>query len=119
MKTIFLAEGEKHVRTALRLQIENQPGLHVTGEADHVESLLAQACQQLPDVILLSLNLPALHPQRLILALRKHCPTTRLIGTGVRYEQEQLAQEYQMDGFISQQLPPEKFMTELVRAISE
>ncbi len=29
MKTIFLAEGEKHVREALRLMLEHQPDFRI------------------------------------------------------------------------------------------
>ena len=76
MKSIFLAEVEKHVRSALRLQLELQPEFKITGEAGHAEALLAQVCQCPPDVILLDCNLPGIHPQRLIHTLRKHCPDT-------------------------------------------
>jgi hypothetical protein len=34
-KTIFLAESEKHVRDALRLSLEHQTEMTVTGEANH------------------------------------------------------------------------------------
>ena len=42
MKTIFLAEGEKHVREALRLMLEHQPILKIVGEASTAESTLAK-----------------------------------------------------------------------------
>ena len=65
MKTIFLAEGEKHVREALRLVLELHPDLTVVGEAGTAENALAQICQHPPDIVLLDWTLPGLHPQRL------------------------------------------------------
>jgi DNA-binding NarL/FixJ family response regulator len=117
MKTVFLAEGENHVRAALRLQFEHQPEYQISGEADHTECLLAQVCRKPPDVILLDWNLPGINPQRLISTLRRHCPSTMLVATSVKPEQEKITREYQLDGFLSKQLSPEDFMYQF-RSIS-
>jgi DNA-binding NarL/FixJ family response regulator len=117
MKTVFLAEGETHVRAALRLTIEFQGRIAVVGEADHPESLLAQVCQNPPDVILLDWNLPGLHPQRLIRILGEHCPHTRVVATSVKPEHEKAAREYGVDGFLLKQLTPEAFIAGLEMAI--
>lgn len=113
VKTIFLAEGETHVLNALRLMIEQQSGMKVTGEARSAESLLAQVCLQAPDVILLDWNLPGLHPQRLIRTLRECCPAAKLIALSVKPEDEKSAKEYSLDSFISKQLPAESFVASL------
>jgi DNA-binding NarL/FixJ family response regulator len=112
MKTIFLAEGEKHVRDALHLLLEQHPKFKVTGDARSVESLLAQVCQQTPDAILLDWTLPGLHPQRLIRALRECCPHSKLVAISVKPEHEKAAQEYCLDGFILKQ-QPETFLASL------
>ncbi len=119
MKSIFLAESENHVRGALRLLIEYQPGMQVVGEADHTESLLAQVCVQPPDVILLDWNLHGIHPQRLIRALREHCPNTQLIATSVKPEHKMSSEEWGVDGFLSKQLPPEAFISALDALLSK
>ncbi|MBN2502472.1 MAG: response regulator transcription factor [Anaerolineales bacterium] len=119
MKTVFLAEGENHVREALRLLLEQREGFQITGEASHAESLLAQACQQPPNVILLDWNLPGLHPQRLLAALHQHCPTTLILATGVRMEQANAARDLGVDAFLSKQLPPDEFIAALLQAIDE
>ena len=113
MKTVFLAEGETHVRAALRLAIEFQGRIAVVGEADHPESLLAQVCQNPPDVILLDWNLPGLHHQRLIRILREHCPHTRVVVMSVKPEHEKAAREWDVDGFLLKQLTPEAFIAGL------
>ena len=119
MKTIFLAEGEKHVREALRLMLEHQPNFSMAGEAATAESTLARVCTQPPDVILLDWNLPGIHHQRMIRTLQDHCPVTRLVITSVKPEQEKIVQEYKIDGFLSKQLPPESFMAALIEIISD
>lgn len=118
MNTIFLAEGEKHVLEALRLWMEQQANIKIVGEARSAETLLAQVCQQAPDAILLDWNLPGIHHQRLISALRECCPAAKLVALSVKPEHEKVAEEYGMDGFISKQLPAESFMASLNNILS-
>lgn len=117
MKTIFLAEGEKHVRSALRLLLENQFGFVISGEARTAESAVAKICQKPPDVILLDWQLPGLHPQRLIAALRLCTPQTLILATSVKPEQAEIALQSGVDGFLSKQLPPDQFCEALSHAI--
>ncbi|MBE2233649.1 MAG: response regulator transcription factor [Anaerolinea sp.] len=118
MKTILLAESEKHVLDALRLAIEQRAELKVVGEARSAESLLAQVCQHAPDIILLDWNLPGLCPQRLIHTLRGCCPATILAALSVKPEDEQAVREHGLDGFISKQLPAESFIAALNQILS-
>jgi len=116
-KSVFLAEGEKHVREALRLLLEHQTDILVVGEASHAESLLSQVCQRPPDVILMDWNLPGLHPQRLIAELRHFCPSTRILGTSVRPEDAKTTHDMGADAFLLKQLPPEQFIAALEEAL--
>lgn len=118
MKTILLAESEKHVLDALRLAIEQRAEMKVVGEARSAESLLAQACQHAPDIILLDWGLPGLHPQRLICALRGCCPVTTLVALSVKPEDEKTVVEHGLDGFISKQLSGESFIVALNQILS-
>ncbi len=113
VKTIFLAEGERHVLEALRLMLENETNFEILGEARSAEGLLAHACGLSPDVILLDWNLPGLHPPRLIPALRECCPAAVLVALSVKPEHEKSVRDYGLDGFISKQLPPEAFLDSL------
>lgn len=119
MKTIFLAEGEKHVCEALRLILEHQSDLVITGEANTAENTLAQVCQRPPDVIMLDWNLPGMHPQRLLSALRQCCPETLILATSVKPEQESIAMKFGADAFLLKQLPPDQFITALKTAINQ
>lgn len=113
VKTIFLAESERHVLDALRLLLEQQADFEMVGEARSAEGLLAHACRISPDLILLDWNLPGFHPPRLIPALRECCPAAVLVALSVKPEHEKSAREYGLDGFISKQLPPEAFLDSL------
>lgn len=118
MKTIFLAESEKHVRESLRLMIEQRAEVKILGEARSVEALLAQVCKLAPDAILFDWTLPGIHHQRLINALHECCPTAKLVALSVKPEHEKAAGEHGMDGFISKQLPAESFMCSLSAILS-
>ncbi len=118
VKTIFLAESEKHVLDALRLIIEQRTEIKIVGKARSVESLLAQVCRQAPDIILLDWNLPGIQPQRLIRTLRERCPTTTLAALSVKPEDEKAAKEYGLDGFISKQLGAEAFVAALQQLLA-
>jgi len=119
MKTIFLAEGEKHVRDALRLMLEHQSDFAIMGEASTAENTLAKVCQLPPDVILLDWNLPGLHHQRLLSALRQCCPETLILATSVRPEQEEAAINLGANAFLLKQLPPDQFMAMLLAAVNQ
>jgi len=119
MKTIFLAEGEKHVRDALRLILEHQSDFAIMGEASTAENTLAKVCQLPPDVILLDWNLPGLHHQRLLSALRQCCPETLILATSVRPEQEEAAINLGANAFLLKQLPPDQFMAMLLAAVNQ
>lgn len=110
MKTLFLADREYHVRNAIRLAINNTGLVELAGEADHVESLVAQVCQFPPDIILMDWHLPTANHQRLILTLREHCPKTRIYVMSVKPEDELIIQDYQVDGFVSKQNSPDAFI---------
>ena len=119
MISVFVAESENHVRAALSLLIEYQPGMHLAGAVYDTEGLLAQVCRQAPDVILLDWNLPGITPRRLIRTLRECCPGTRLVATSVKPEHEQAAREWGVDGFLSKQIGPESFIAALESAIAK
>jgi DNA-binding NarL/FixJ family response regulator len=119
MKTIFLAEGAKHVREALRLMMDQRSEFMVVGDAGTPESALAQVCQSLPEIVLLDWALPGLHPQRLIAAMRQCCPETLIFATSVRPELERIALDLGSDGFLLKQLPPNEYIGMLLKMIKK
>jgi DNA-binding NarL/FixJ family response regulator len=116
-KTIFIAEGENHVRNALHLMLDDQERLVLIGEASTPESLIAQVCRKPPDIILLDLGLPGIHPQHLIPVLEKCCPESKLVITSVRPEAEKIAKELGCDTFLLKQLPPDEYIEALLTVV--
>lgn len=110
MKTIFLAESERHVLDALHLLLEEQADFEIVGEAQSAEVLLTQVSRTTPDVILFDWNLPGLHPQRFVPALREGCPSAKLLAISVKPEDEKIVKKFNLDLFISKQLPPDEFL---------
>ena len=118
MIRIFLADSEHHIRAALKLLLEQDSHFEIVGEANHVESLLAQVCNQPPDAIVLDWNLVGIHPQRLLSTLREHCPKTKILASSVRPEHQKTSAELGVDAFLLKQLPPEQFFAALTETIN-
>lgn len=97
---IFFADDEVNVRLAMRLLLD-QAGYKLIGEAEDTESLLAQVCSALPDVILLDWELPGLRAQHLLPVLRKYCPHTKVIAMSVQPEAQRAAITSGVDAFVS------------------
>jgi len=111
--SIFLAEGENHVRQAIRISLDQQEGINVSGEARHAESLLAQVGQHPPDVILLDWHLPGMNPQRLLSVLKEFCPGTKIIATVMQPKIGKLALTYGLNAYLLKGLPPDEFVKSL------
>jgi DNA-binding NarL/FixJ family response regulator len=105
---ILLADDQAKVRSALRLLLEQQPGVQVTGEAANAAELLGQkACA---DLVLLDWELPGLAPDDTLLALRPHLKIIALSG---RPQARQAALEAGADAFVSKIDPPERLLAAL------
>ena len=114
---IFIADCQPHIRSALRILLEEDGRFEISGEAECPESMLAQVCLQPPDVILLDWNLPGLHLQRLLATLSAHCPSTRILVTSLDPQQERAVLSSGAQGFLLKNLQPDEFMQSLFAAI--
>jgi DNA-binding NarL/FixJ family response regulator len=123
---IFLADDQAKVRSALRLLLDQEPGLQVVGEADEAKGLLAQVKATNPDLILLDWELPDLSltnssmgsGSRLLATLRAHCPGLRVIVLSGQLEARQASLAAGADAFVSKGEPPDRLLATL-RAIEE
>lgn len=110
---IFLSEGETHVREAIRVLIEQDERLEITGEADHVESMLLQVCGNPPDVILLDWNLRGMRHARVITALRQYCPQVSIFALGLNSQDRERALALGVDSYLSKMTLPEQFIQQM------
>lgn len=122
---VFLADDQAKVRSALRLLLEQEPGLNVVGEAAEAEDLLAQVQAICPDLVLLDWELPGFRDpdrptalrrssgQRLLAALHSlGCPL-KVIALSGHLEAREEALAAGADAFVSKGDPPERLLTTL------
>ena len=107
---ILLADDQPKVRSALRLVLEQQPGIHVLGEAVDATGLLDWVKAACPDLVLLDWALPGLGVDRLLPTLRELCPHLAVIALSGRPEARRAALEAGVDAFVSKGDPPERLL---------
>lgn len=117
---ILLADDQARVRSALRLLLEQEPGLCVVGEAAETEEILAQIQATRPDLMLLDWELPGLalassirSGKQLLSVLHGHCPDLRVIALSGQLEARQAALAAGADAFVSKGDPPERLLATL------
>jgi DNA-binding NarL/FixJ family response regulator len=128
---IFLADDQPGVRSALRLLLEQEPGLHVVGEAAETETLLTGVQETQPDLLLLDWELPARRSlahlvdppgteaddarRRLLTLLHALCPNLFVIALSCGPEARQQALAAGADAFVSKGDPPEHLLATVTR----
>ncbi|NIO69112.1 MAG: response regulator [Anaerolineae bacterium] len=110
---VLLADDQTKVRSALRLLLEQEPGLSVVGEAAEAEDLLAQVEATQPDLVLLDWELPGLRTDDRLSALRTLCPRLKVIALSGQPEARRAALTAGADAFVSKGDPPERLLTTL------
>jgi DNA-binding NarL/FixJ family response regulator len=108
---IMLADNRRKVRFALRALLERQTGLEVIGEAVDAQSLLAEAKEGCPDVVLLDWELPGMAAGELLSALRRECPDILVVALSGRVSARQAALSAGADAFVSKGDPPERLLS--------
>ena len=131
---VLLADDQAKVRSALRLVLEQQPGVHILGEAVDATGLLDWVKTARPDLVLLDWELPGLQAanpsidsgrvpstalrqaqdgssgQGLLPTLRELCPGMAVIALSGRPEARRAALDAGVDAFVSKGDPPERLL---------
>lgn len=107
---VLLADDQPHVRFALRVLLERQPGVVVVGEAIDTIDLLAQVEANHPDLVLLGWELPGLATEGALSSLRLICPELLVIALSSRSEARRAALSAGADAFVSKGDPPERLL---------
>jgi DNA-binding NarL/FixJ family response regulator len=110
---VVLADAQAKVRSALRLLLEQEPGVEVLGEAVDATGLLERVKASCPDLVLLDWDLPGSPATALMTVLHSLCPRLQVIVLSGRPEVRQAALDAGADAFTSKGDPPER----LLRAI--
>jgi DNA-binding NarL/FixJ family response regulator len=107
---ILLADDQPQVRFALRVLLEQQPGLAIVGEATDGDGLLEHVAMTLPDVVLLGWELPGLRATDSLALLRRIRPDVLVIVLSGRVEARVDALSAGADAFVSKGDPPERLL---------
>jgi DNA-binding NarL/FixJ family response regulator len=114
-KRILLADDEARVRSALRLLLEQQPGVEILGEAIDSTGVIDWVKAACPDAILLDWELPGLPATALLPVLACHCPNLQVIALSGRPEARQCALDAGVHAFVSKGDPPEHLLDAIRR----
>lgn len=113
---IVLADDQVSVRSALRLLLEEEPGLSVVAETADAIGLLLAVAEKAPDLVLLDWELPGLPAAQLLRLLRYERPQLKIIALSVRPESNQAALEADIHDFVSKNEPAQRLLSS-VRAL--
>lgn len=111
---VLLADDQEGVREALRLVLEQEPGMVFVGEVADVTSLFEFAGATQPDLILLDWELPELRTaddgRRLLSSLHQRCPQVYVIALSGQIESGRRALAAGADLVVSKVEPPERLL---------
>lgn len=107
---VLLADDRVKVRSALRLYLEQEPGIQIVGEAADTTGLLLAMTNKAPDLVLLDWELPGLPAAQLLRLLRYERPSLKVIAMSSRPEAREAALEARANAFISKGASPERVL---------
>ena len=108
---VLLADDQIRVRSALRLLLDQEPGLQVVGEVADATGLLLAATEKAPDLVLLDWELPGLPAAQLLRLLLYERPLLKVIAMSSRPEVAQPALDAGAQAFLSKSEPPERVLS--------
>lgn len=110
---ILVADDDIHVRSALRLLLEQEPDVQVVGESAAAEDLLTQLADSHAGVLLVDWELPGLRVNGLVTQLRASLPMVKLIALSGRPEHRVDAMRAGMHAFVCKGDTPEALLEAL------
>lgn len=109
---VLIADDDRQVRSALRLLLEQVPGIQVVGEVREAKSLGTALAASAPDIVLLDWELSGLDPRR-HLGVFGGTERPRIIVLSSRPEARAAAMRAAADAFVSKGDPPEALLAAL------
>jgi DNA-binding NarL/FixJ family response regulator len=110
---VLLADDDVHVRSALRLLLEDEPGMAIVGESTSAEGLFDQVAAARPGVVLVDWELPGLRSDGIIERLRTLQPSPRLIALSGRPEAHEEVLRAGIQDFVCKGDAPEALLRTL------
>ena len=109
---VLIVDNDARVRSALRLLLEQEPGL-TADESSDLESLATQVREFKPDLVLLDWELPGRAAFALLLALNGLNVPPDVIVLSPRPESERAALDAGAIAFVCKSDPPEQLLAAL------
>jgi DNA-binding NarL/FixJ family response regulator len=107
---VLLADDDPHVRSALRLLLENEPGVSIVGESATADGLTDLVTGSRATVVLLDWELPGLRAGNEVQRLRSTFPACRVVALSGRPEHEIEALRAGVTRFVCKVDAPEVLM---------
>ncbi len=108
---IIVADADQRVRSALRILLQEEPGLVVVGESSDLPSLMAQVAELVPDLVLLDWELPGRPAAAILVAQTTIDYRPMIIVFSARPESEEAVLAAGADAFVSKGDPPEALLS--------
>ena len=112
---VVVADSDPRVRIALNMLLKFEPDLAIVGESTDASSLLAQAKELHPDLVLLDWELPGSSIAALIEQIRETYRPCKVVVLSRRPESEQAALTVGADAFASKTDPADSLLERLHR----
>jgi DNA-binding NarL/FixJ family response regulator len=114
---VLLADDQPTLRSAVRLLLEQEPGVNIVAEVADSDTLLALTADTHPDLVLLDWELPGLNgastARSVLNALYSSCPNVTVIVFSGRPEAGRHALAAGASTFVSKADPPEHLLAAL------
>ncbi|HKW29739.1 MAG TPA: response regulator transcription factor [Verrucomicrobiae bacterium] len=89
---VLLADDHKMVREGLRLLIDNQPDMHVAGEAANGREVLQLVRELKPDIVVMDLSMPELNGLQATERLKAEAPQIKVVAITANEDESYLRQ---------------------------
>jgi DNA-binding NarL/FixJ family response regulator len=120
MKTkVFIVDDHYMIIEGLRSLLQNEQGVEVTGHAMNAESCMAFLNRQLPDVILMDINLPGKSGIELCGEVKRKFPQVRILGLSTFNQRTYIEKMMQngADGYILKNAGRQELLTGIERVM--
>jgi DNA-binding NarL/FixJ family response regulator len=108
---VIVADDQPDVRSALRLMLEEKPGITQIDEVSTSQELITRVRLHCPDLVLLDWELPGSRPDELLKLLRRVCGGIKVIALSSRPQAKQIALQYGANDFVCKSDPPEVLLS--------
>jgi DNA-binding NarL/FixJ family response regulator len=89
---ILLADDHKIIRDGLKLLVNEQPDMHVVGEAGNGREVLEKARELKPNVVVMDLSMPELNGLQATARLKEELPEIKVVALTVHEDESYLRQ---------------------------